>query len=80
MEPRRRDQQRPARGDGVKRAKRTFVHAEADDYRGQPDQLGEMGGGDRLRIGRQRSIGGEELRVVGGPTAFDFDEGVEQPP
>jgi hypothetical protein len=27
-----------------------------------------------------RPIGGEQLRVVGGPAAFDGDQGVEKPP
>ena len=53
---------------------------ERDDRRGQPDQLVDMGGDDGLGVGRQRPVGGEQLRVVGGPAAFDGDQGVDQLP
>ena len=67
-------------GHGVDGAERAFLHAGADDRRGQPDQLVDVGGDDGLGIGRQRPIGGEQLRILGGPAAFDGDQGVEQLP
>jgi hypothetical protein len=48
------DQNRPSGGHGVDGAKRAFLHAGADDGSGQPDQLVDVGGDDRLDVGRQR--------------------------
>ena len=39
---------------------------EAMTCRGQTDHLVDMGGDDGLGVGRQRPVGGEQLRVVGG--------------
>jgi len=80
VEPGRGEQHRPAGGHGVDGAERAFLHAGADDHRGQPDQLVDVGGSDGLGVGRQRPIGGEQLRVVGSPAAFDGDQGVDKPP
>ena len=74
------DQDRPAGGHGIDGAERAFLHAGADDDRGQPDQLVDVGGNDGFGVGRQCSIGGEQLRVLGGPAAFDGDQGVEELP
>ncbi len=68
-----------AGGHGIDGAERAFLYAGPDDHRGQPDQLLDVGGDNGLGIGRQRPIGGEQLRVVSGPAAFDGDQGVEQP-
>jgi len=80
VEPGGGEQRRPAGGHGVDRAERAFLHAGSDDCRGQPDQLVEVGRNDGLGVGRQRPIGGEQLRVFGGPAAFDINQGVEELP
>jgi hypothetical protein len=67
MEPEHGEHHRPAGSHGVDGAERAFLHAGADDHRGQPDQLVDVGGTDELGVGHQRPIGSEQLRVVRGP-------------
>lgn len=71
--------QHGARGsDGIDSAKGAFLCPGFDDHRGETDQFVDMRGGDCLRVGRQRSIGREKLRVVSGAPALDGDQRVEQ--